>query len=322
MAEAIATRDAYGQALIRLAEENTELVVLDADTSSSTRTSWFAERFPKRFFNFGVAEANMIGFAAGLAACGRIPFVSTFAVFGSARVFDQVRTCVCWPNLSVKIVVTHAGISVGEDGASHQSLEDITLMRSLPNMRVVVPADGIETERVIEACLNQPEPFYIRLGRAKFPLIMSQDYQFELGKGVVIRDGQDAAIVAIGLMVSESLKAADRLKEEGINVRVINMSSVKPIDKELIIKAARETAAIVTAEEHSINGGLGGAVAEVLAENSPVWLKRIGIKDVFGTSGTPEQLLNRFEMSYPFIVQAVKEVIAKKNSYDPDAIPE
>lgn len=311
MAE-IATRDAYGQTLLELGDENPDVVVLDADTSSSTKTCLFAKKFQDRFFNFGVAEANMISFAAGLAICEKIPFVSAFAVFGSSRVFDQVRTSVCWPRIPVKIVVTHSGLSVGEDGASHQSLEDIALMRSLPNMIVLVPADGIETKKAIKACIDVQQPFYIRLGRAKFPVIFSEDYDFKIGKGVVIRNGYDATIIAIGLMISESLKAAEELKRDGIDVRVINMSTIKPIDKDIILKAAEETGAIVTAEEHLINGGLGGAVSEVLSEGKPTWLKRIGVNDSFGCSGTPEQLLDKFKMSFPYIVQAVKEVMIKK----------
>lgn len=311
MAE-IATRDAYGQTLLELGDENPDVVVLDADTSSSTKTCLFANKFHDRFFNFGIAEANMVSFAAGLATCGKIPFVSTFAVFGSSRVFDQVRTSVCWPRIPVKIVVTHSGLSVGEDGASHQSLEDIALMRSLPNMIVLVPSDGIETRKAIKACINVHQPFYIRLGRAKFPVIFSEDYDFKIGKGVVIRNGYDATIIAIGLMVSESLKAAEELKRDGIDVRVINMSTIKPIDKDIILKAAEETGAIVTAEEHLIDGGLGSAVAEVLSEEKPTWLKRIGVNDSFGCSGTPDQLLDRFKMSFPYIVVAVKEVINRK----------
>ena len=309
MAELMATRDAYGKTLVKLGKENPEIVVLEADCSSSTRTSVFRESFPDRFFNLGIAEANMIGFAAGLATCGKIVFVSTFAVFGSSRVFDQVRTSIAWPKLNVKIVVTHAGISVGEDGASHQAIEDIALMRSLANMTVIVPADGIETEKAIIACTKVQGPFYIRLGRAKFPIVFSNDYEFKIGKGVVLRDGKDATIIAIGLMVFEALQAADELEKEGITTRVINMSTIKPIDKELIIQAAKDTGAIVTCEEHSIIGGLGSAVAEVLVENCPVSMKRIGVPDRFGFSATPDELLERFEMKSTHIVKAVKGII-------------
>ncbi|MDI6735557.1 MAG: transketolase family protein [bacterium] len=309
MAELMVTRDAYGKTLVKLGQENQEIIVLDADCSSSTRTSVFREAFPDRFINFGVAEANMIGFAAGLATCGKIVFASTFAVFGSSRVFDQVRTSIAWPKLNVKIVVTHAGISVGEDGASHQAIEDIALMRSLANMTVIVPADGIETEKAIIACTKVPGPFYIRLGRAKFPIVFSNDYEFKIGQGIILRDGKDATIIAIGLMVFEALQAADELKKEGITVRVINMSTIKPIDKELIIQAAQDTRAIVTCEEHSIIGGLGSAVAEVLVENCPVPMKRIGVPDRFGFSATPDELLERFGMKSTHIVKAVKEIL-------------
>jgi len=309
MAEVMATRDAYGKTLIKLGKENPKIVVLDADCSSSTRTSMFSKEFPDRFFNFGIGEANMMGFAAGLATCGKTVFASTFAVFGSARVFDQVRTSIAWPNLNVKIVVTHAGISVGEDGASHQAIEDIALMRSLANMTVIVPADGIETEKAIIAATKTPGPFYIRLGRAKFPIVFSNDYEFKIGKGAMLRDGKEVTIIAIGLMIFEALQAADDLEKEGIRTRVINMSTIKPVDKDIIIQAARETGAIVTCEEHSIIGGLGSAVAEVLGENSPLPMKRIGVADRFGTSGTPDELLARFEMKDTHIAKAVKEIL-------------
>ncbi len=312
MAELMATRDVYGKTLVKLGKENQDIVVLDADCSSSTRTSMFRKEFPDRFFNFGIGEANMMGFAAGLATCGKTVFASTFAVFGSARVFDQVRTSIAWPKLNVKIVVTHAGISVGEDGASHQAIEDIALMRSLANMTVIVPADGIETEKVIIASTKVSTPFYIRLGREKFPIVFSENYEFKIGKGAILRDGHEVTIIAIGLMVFEALQAADTLEKEGIKTRVINMSTVKPIDKNIIIQSARETGAIVTCEEHLIIGGLGSAVAEVLCENSPVPMKRIGVADRFGYSGTPDELLEKFEMKSTHIVKAVKEVIARK----------
>lgn len=313
MAELMATRDAYGKTLVELGKINQEIVVLDADCSSSTRTSMFKKEFPDRFFNLGIGEANMMGFAAGLATCGKTVFASTFAVFGSARVFDQIRISIAWPNLNVKIVLSHAGISVGEDGASHQALEDIALMRTLPNMTIIVPADAIETKKAVITSTKFPIPFYIRLGRAKFPIVFSDDYDFKIGKGVILREGNDATIIAIGLMVFEALQAADELKKEGIQTRVINMSTVKPIDKDIIIQAANETKAIVTCEEHSIIGGLGSAVAEVLSENCPVPMKRIGVKDKFGLSGTPDKLLERFEMKASHIAKAVKEVITKKH---------
>ncbi|MEW6608795.1 MAG: transketolase family protein [bacterium] len=313
MAELMATRDVYGKTLVKLGIENKDIVVLDADCSSSTRTSLFKEKFPDRFFNFGIGEANMMGFAAGLASCGKIVFASTFAVFGSARVFDQVRTSIAWPKANVKIVVTHAGISVGEDGASHQAIEDLALMRSLPNLTVIVPADGIETEKAVITATKVSTPFYIRLGRAKFPIVFSDDYEFKIGKGTILKQGNDVTIIAIGLMVFEALQAAEELQKEGIKARVINMSTIKPIDKDIIIQAAIETGAIVTCEEHSIIGGLGSAVAEVLVENNPVAMKRIGVQDRFGLSGKPDELLERFEMKSTHIIQAVKEIMIKKS---------
>ncbi|MDI6785270.1 MAG: transketolase family protein [bacterium] len=312
MNDKVATRDAYGKTLQKLAPKNPNIIVLDADCSSSTRTSWLAKECPQQFFNFGIAEANMIGAAAGLATCNKIVFTSTFAIFGSARCFEQIRDSVCWPNLNVKIVVTHAGLSVGEDGASHQAIEDISLIRTLPNITIIVPADGIETEKVIAKAAETYGPFYIRLGRAKFPIILSKDYKFQIGKAVTLREGCDATIIANGLMISESIKAAEILEKKGISVRIINMSTIKPIDKEAIIKAAKETGAIITAEEHTILGGLGGAVAEVLVENFPVPMKRIGVADFFGFSATPDELLEYFHMTGQDIAQAVKETIDKK----------
>ncbi|MDI6791892.1 MAG: transketolase family protein [bacterium] len=308
----VATRDAYGKALLKLGEINPKVVVLDADVSSSTRTANFAAKFPERFFNMGIAEANMIGAAAGLATCGKIPFASSFAIFASARCFEQIRNCVCWPRLNVKIVPSHAGISVGEDGASHQAVEDISIMRMLPNMTVIVPADGLETEQAILTAAEYDGPMYIRLGRAKFPLVSPPDYKFSIGKSYTIREGSDATCIAAGLMVFEALSAAEKLQEQGINLRVINMSTIKPIDKEAILKAAEETGAIVTAEEHTIIGGLGSAVAEVLVEEKPVPMKRIGMPDRFGLSGPPRKLLEKFNMSDADIARAVLEVMGRK----------
>ncbi|MEW6680917.1 MAG: transketolase family protein, partial [bacterium] len=302
--EQVATRDAYGRALVELGRQNPDIVVLDADTSSSTRTNWFAKEFPERFFNFGVAEANMLGYAAGLALTGKIPFVSSFAVFGSLRVYEQIRTSICWPDLNVKIVLTHAGISVGEDGASHQSTEDIAVMRVLPNMKVIVPADSNETRRAVFASVEHKGPVYIRLGRAKFPLL--PDYPFRLGKATIIKDGNDISLIACGLMVFEALKASEMLEKDGISARVINLSTIKPIDEEVIISCAKETKGIITCEEHSIIGGLGSAVCEVLAEKSPCFVKRIGIQDTFGTSGKPEELLSYFKIDAKSIYQEVR----------------
>lgn len=310
----VATRDVYGETLLELGRENPEIVVLDADCSQSTRTVLFAREFPHRFFNFGVAEANMIGAAAGLALCGKIPFVSTFAVFAAGKAFEQIRNSICWTRSNVKIVVTHAGISVGEDGASHQAIEDISIMRVLPNMMVVVPADGIETRKVIRWAAEYTGPVYVRLGRAKFPIVLRDDYEFVPGASSTIFEGKDATIIACGLMVSEAILARELLLREGIDAGVINMSTIKPIDEDAIIHAANTTGAIVTCEEHTIIGGLGSAVAEVIAEKAPwAFMKRIGVKDKFGTSGSPKELLDHFEMSSPYIAQAVRDVVDMKN---------
>lgn len=308
----IATRDAYGKTLAKLGAENKDIVVLDADLSKSTKTSDFAKEFPNRFFDMGVAEQNMIGTAAGLAAAGKIPFASSFAMFAVGRAFEQIRNSIAYPALNVKIAATHAGISVGEDGASHQAIEDIAIMRALPNMTVLVPADGTETEQVIRAATGVKGPVYIRLGRLALPVLFDENYKFEIGKANTVRDGSDVTVIACGLMVGPALEAAEQLSQENIQVRVINMASVKPIDREAIIKAAKETKAIVTAEEHSIIGGLGGAVAEVLTESIPVVQERVGVKDTFGESGTPAELLVKYGLTSKEIIQAVKKVIERK----------
>ena len=305
----IATRDAYGKALVKLGQINEDVVVLDADLSKSTKTNDFFKAYPKRFFNMGIAEQNLVGAACGLAAAGKIPFASTFAMFATGRAFEVIRNSACYPKLNVKICATHAGITVGEDGGSHQSVEDISLMRSIPNMTVVVPADGIEAEKMIFEAAKFEGPMYVRLGRSAVPTIFGEDYNFEIGKGVVLREGTDATIIACGIMVNEALIAADMLKEENINVRVINMSTIKPIDKELIINAAKETKAIITAEEHSIIGGLGSAVSEVVCESNPVIVKKIGMNDCFGESGTPTELLEKYGLTASNIVTKVKEAI-------------
>lgn len=309
MSNKIATREAYGKALVKLGKINDHVVVLDADLSKSTKTNDFFKAYPNRFFNMGIAEQNLVGAACGFAASGKIPFVSTFAMFATGRAFEVIRNSVCYPKLNVKICATHAGITVGEDGGSHQSVEDISLMRSIPNMKVLVPADGIEAERMIFAAAEFDGPVYVRLGRSAVPTIFGEDYNFEIGKGVVLREGNDATIIACGMMVNEALIAADMLKEENINARVINMSTIKPIDTELIIKAAKETKAIVTAEEHSIIGGLGSAVSEVVSENYPVIVKKVGINDSFGESGTPKELLEKYGLTAKNIVEKVKEAL-------------
>jgi transketolase len=310
----IATRDAYGDALVNLGKKRNDVVALDADLSGSTKTAKFAKAFPDRFFNIGIAEQDMMGTAAGLAIGGKLPFVSTFAVFATGRAWEQVRQSICYPNLNVKIVATHAGVTVGEDGGSHQSVEDIAVMRVIPNMTVIVPADGPETMQAIEAVAEYKGPCYVRAGRNKVATVCPEGYQFKIGKAHVFNEGRDAAIIATGLMVAEALKASDLLKAEGIDAGVINMSTIKPLDNGAVIAAAKRCGAIVTAEEHSIIGGLGGAVAEVLAENAPAPLVRMGIKDTFGTSGDGEGLLKHYGLSAQDIVAAVKEAIKKKKT--------
>ncbi|SFJ55114.1 transketolase [Terrisporobacter glycolicus] len=305
----IATREAYGKALVKLGKINDDVVVLDADLSKSTKTNDFLKAYPNRFFNMGIAEQNLVGAACGFAAAGKIPFASTFAMFATGRAFEVIRNSVCYPKLNVKICATHAGITVGEDGGSHQSVEDISLMRSIPNMTVVVPADGVEAEKMIFAAAEFNGPMYVRLGRSAVPTIFEEDYNFEIGKGVVLRDGNDATIIACGIMVNEAIIAADMLKEENIDVRVINMSTIKPIDTELIIKAAKETKAIITAEEHSIIGGLGSAVSEVVSENHPAIVRKVGVNDSFGESGTPNELLEKYGLTAKNIVEKVKEAL-------------
>lgn len=307
----IATREAYGKALAKLAEMNDKVVVLDADLSKSTKTADFKKVCPERFFNMGIAEQNLMGAAAGMALGGKIPFASTFAMFAAGRAFEIIRNSICYPKVNVKVCATHAGITVGEDGASHQSVEDVSLMRSIPNMTVIVPADGVETEKVIFEAAKYDGPMYVRLGRSAVPDIFPEDYKFEIGKGNILKEGKDVAIIACGVMVNEAMIAAEELKAAGIEAMVINMASIKPIDKELIVKAAKGTGLIVTAEEHSIIGGLGSAVAEVVTEECPVPVKRIGIMDTFGESGTPSALMEKYGLTAKNIVSVVKNSISK-----------
>lgn len=307
--ESMATRDAYGKTLVELGKEYPQLVVLDADLSRSTKTGEFLDVYPERFFNIGIAEANMMGIAAGFATCGKIPFVSTFAIFGTLRAADQVRNSICYPNLNVKLALTHAGLTVGEDGASHQVIEDIALMRAMPNMTVLVPADGEETSQAVRAAAEYVGPVYLRLGRPAVPKIFDSSYKFEIGKGVVVQPGDDVTVIACGIMLSLAIKAAAELAEQGISVRVINMPSIKPLDRELILAAARETKGIVTAEEHSIIGGLGGAVAELVSESAPTIVKRVGVMDTFGESGRPDQLLEKYGLTKENIISKIKEII-------------
>lgn len=312
MSNEVATRVAYGNTLAELGKENNDIIVLDADLSKSTNTATFGKVFPQRHFNCGIAEQNMMGIAAGLAAAGKIPFASTFAVFGAGRAFEIIRNSICYPKLNVKIAVTHAGLTVGEDGATHQSIEDIALMRTLPNLTVLCPADGKETEEMIRAIVDYKGPVYIRLGRPNLPIIMDDDYKFEIGKSVQLQEGNDVTIIAMGIMVAQAIKAQGELKKQGIDARVINMSTVKPIDEAAIIKAARETGAIVSAEEHSVIGGLGSAVAEVLVKKDYAPLEMVGVKDTFGESGTPQELLEKYGLTYKEIVDAAKKAIARK----------
>jgi transketolase len=308
----MATRDAYGQVLAELGAENENIVVLDADLSGSTKTSVFAKKFPERFFNMGIAEANMVGTAAGLAAAGKIPFVSTFAIFAAGRAWEQIRQSVAYPKANVKIVPTHGGITVGEDGGSHQSVEDIALMRAIPNMTVIVPADAAETRKVIRAVMEYNGPVYIRLGRNKVPAVFPEDFYFEIGKGSEVVPGRDMTFVTTGIMTGQAVTAAELLKKEGISARVVHIATIKPLDKDIILKAAEETGAIVTAEEHSIIGGLGGAVAEFLAENHPTPVKRVGVRDRFGTSGKAEELIKYFGLTPEDLADAAREVLARK----------
>jgi transketolase len=309
----VATRDAYGKVLAEIGRENPNVVVLDADLAVSTKTAIFAKAFPERFFDMGVAEQDMIGTAAGLAASGKIVFASTFAVFGSGRAWDQVRVSVAYTRLNVKIVVTHAGITTGEDGASHQANEDIAIMRALPNMTVVVPSDGVETERVIREAVKFYGPMYIRLSRPKTPILHDDpNYEFKIGKSEMMHSGSDLTIFACGTMVAPSLDAARSLEKQGLKVRVVNMHTIKPLDKEMIVSCAKETGAIVTVEEHSILGGLGGAVAEVLVENCPVPMVRVGLKDVFGESGKPDELLVKYGLTAEEIAKAAVAVAKRK----------
>ncbi len=305
----IATRDAYGEALKELGKENENIVAMDADLSGSTKTSVFAKEFPHRFFNVGIAEQNLMGTAAGLAAAGKIPFASSFAMFATGRAFEIIRNSICYPKLNVKIAATHAGLTVGEDGATHQSLEDISLMRSLPNMIVLSPADAVETKQCIKKAAEYNGPVYIRLGRAKVPVIFDENYEFEIGRGVQLVEGDQVTIIATGVMVGRAMEAVQILKDQGISARLINMASIKPIDKDIIIKAAKETKAIVTVEEHSIIGGLGSAVAEVVTEFYPTKVIRIGTQDTFGESGDGFELLDKYGLSVDNIVSRVKEVI-------------
>lgn len=308
----IATRDAYGEALAELGAINNQVVVLDADLSKSTKTNNFKKVYPERFFNLGIAEQNLLGTAAGFAAAGKIPFASSFAVFAVGRAYDQIRNSIAYPNLNVKIAATHAGLTVGEDGGSHQMLEDIALMRAVPNMTVIVPADGVETKQVVMAAAEHQGPVYIRLGRPKVPVLLGDDYKFEIGKGVVLKEGTDVTLIGTGIMVSKAMEAAELLAADGISAAVVNISTIKPLDNALITEMAQKTGAVVTAEEHNIYGGLGSAVAEVLVETCPVPMARVGVEDKFGESGLPDELLEKYGLTAANIAAKAKAVVAKK----------
>ena len=307
-----ATRESYGEALAQLAEENKDVVVLDADLSKSTKTDLFQKKAPERFFDCGIAEGNMIGVAAGLAAAGKIPFASSFAMFAAGRAFEQIRNSVGYPHLNVKICATHAGISVGEDGATHQCCEDIALMRSIPGMVVLNPADHYEMQAAVKAAAEHMGPVYLRLGRLAVESIHNnEDYRFEIGKGITLREGTDLTLAATGLMVGEALKAADSLKSQGISARVLDIHTIKPLDTELILKAAKETGRIITIEEHSVIGGLGEAVCSFLSEVCPTPVTKMGVNDVFGHSGPAVDLLKEFGLSAEHIEAVVKKALGK-----------
>jgi transketolase len=309
MAEMLYQRDVYGNTLVELGKENKDLVVLDADLSSSTRTRLFAKEFPERFFNFGVAEQNMMATAVGLASCGKIVFVSSFAIFATGRAWEQIRNGVAYNNFNIKIVASHAGITVGPDGSSHQALEDISLMRVIPNMKIIVPCDGPQTRQAVLAAAETPGPFYIRLGRAKCATIENKS-EFKIGKAEVITEGNDLAIIACGMMVSEAQAAVKSLLAQGVKTRLINMHTIKPLDRDCVLEAARQTKGIVVCEEHTVTGGLASSIDEVVAEHFPTKVMRIGIKNRFGQSGDPQDLLKEYNLTSKDIEKAALAVIA------------
>lgn len=304
-----ATREAYGNALVELIDLNEDVVVLDADLAHATKTLEFSQKCPERFFNMGIAEADMIGTAAGLAVCGKIPFASTFSVFATGRAFDQIRNTVCYPNLNVKIVGTHAGITVGPDGGTHQAIEDIAIMRALPNMSIVVPSDDVEARAAVLAAAKMQGPMYLRMARVPSPTYHNEDYVFQFGKGEVVTEGNDVTIIATGIMVPKALEAAKILEKEGVHAQVVNIHTIKPLDEELIVECAKKTGRIVTVEEANVLGGLGSAVCEVLADKCPVPVKRIGVKDMFGKSGDPALLLEEYGLTKEHIVEEAKSLL-------------
>lgn len=301
-----ATRQSYGEALLELGKENKNVVVFDADLSTATKTNLFAKEFPDRFFDMGIAEQNMISTAAGMATCGKIAYASTFAVFAAGRAYDQIRNSVCYPKLNVKICATHAGVTVGEDGATHQMLEDISMMRTLPNMTVISTSDDIETKWAVKEISKINGPVYLRLSRLATPVIYNEDQKFEIGKAIQIGDGTDATIFATGVTVSEALKAQEQLKENGIDVRVVDIHTIKPIDRDIIIKCAKETKKLISIEDHNVIGGLGSAISEVLTDECPTELIRLGINDTFGKSGNAVELMEYFGITAERIIENVK----------------
>ncbi|MBR4071127.1 MAG: transketolase family protein [Clostridia bacterium] len=312
MADMIATRDAYGKALVELGAENENIVVLDADLAAATKTGMFKKAYPDRFFDCGIAENNMIGVAVGLSLTGKVPFASTFAMFAAGRSYDQVRNSIGYPNANVKIGATHGGITVGEDGATHQCNEDFALMRTIPGMTVMCPADAVEAGLMVKAAAEMEGPVYMRFGRMAVPTLFDETYKFEIGRGVRLVEGDDVSIIANGVVVSEAIQAAEMLKSEGINASVVNMATIKPIDRELVIEEAERCGCIVTCEEHSIIGGLGGAVAEVVCETVPVPVLRVGTNDCFGRSGPAKELISLFGLDAKSICAKVKEAVALK----------
>jgi len=314
MAEVIkkATREGYGEGLVKLGEKYDDFIVLDADLAAATKSGNFKKAFPERFYDCGIAEQNMVSIAAGIAATGKKVFASSFAMFAAGRAFEQIRNSIGYPHLNVSICATHAGISVGEDGATHQCNEDIALMRTIPGMTIINPADVVEAEKALEAAYKLDGPSYLRFGRLAVPVVFDENYKFEIGKAVELKEGNDVTIIATGLMVAEALEAYEILKAEGISARVINMATIKPLDNEAVIKAAKETGLIITAEEHSVIGGLGSAVCDVVAENYPVKVVKIGVKDVYGKSGPANTLLDEFGLRGKDIALAVKKALSEK----------
>lgn len=306
----IATRDSYGNALAELGKEHENLVVLDADLAAATKTGVFKKAYPERFIDCGIAEANMTGVAAGLSTCGKVPFISSFAMFVAGRAFEQVRNSIGYPHLNVKIGATHAGITVGEDGATHQCNEDIALMRTIPGMVIINPADDVEARAAVKAAYEYEGPVYLRFGRLALPIIHNESsYKFEIGKGEILRDGKDVTIVATGAMVSNSLEAADKLAADGIEAKVINIHTIKPLDEELVVAAAKETGKVVTVEEHSVIGGLGSAVCDTLAQKAPTQVMKIGMKDTFGESGPAVELLKKYKLDAESIYEKIKNFV-------------